>query len=127
MRKILVTCLATVLLFTVTVALGQRGTYTDEQKLQQQQWEELTKEGEDLFIETEQEWNQMLREQQRAWERMVAEINRIWLDSLTTTKKEWVDYSDQYSTRSYVNFEKGDMVLATIVKTSESLISELSN
>ncbi|MBW2581372.1 MAG: DUF3393 domain-containing protein, partial [Deltaproteobacteria bacterium] len=97
-----------------------------EQKHQQQQWEDLTKEGEDLFIETEQEWNQMLREQQRAWERMVAEINRVWLDSLTTTKKEWVDYSDQYSTRSYVNFEKGDMVLATMVKTSESRISELS-
>lgn len=126
MRKVMITSLATVLLFTVTVALGQKATYTDEQKLQQQQWEELTKEGEDLFIETEQEWNQMLREQQRAWEQMVAEINRIWLDSLTTTKKEWVDYSDQYSTRSYVNFEKGDMVLATMVKTSESRISELS-
>lgn len=53
MRKITVTCLAAVLLFTVTVALGQKDTYTDEQKLQQQQWEELTKEGEDLFIETE--------------------------------------------------------------------------
>jgi len=126
MRKVMVTCLATVLLFTVTVALGQKDTYTDEEKLQQQQWEDLTKEGEDLLIETEQEWNQMLREQQRAWERMVAEINRIWLDSITSTKKEWVDYSDQYSTRSYVNFEKGDMVLATMVKTSESRISELS-
>jgi hypothetical protein len=110
MLRVMVTCLATILLFTVTVALGQKDTYTDEQKLQQQQWEDLTKEGEDLLIETEQEWNQMLREQQRAWERMVAEIN----------------YSDQYSTRSYVNFEKGDMVLATMVKTSESRISELS-
>jgi membrane-bound lytic murein transglycosylase C len=126
MRRVMVTFLATVLVFTVTVALGQKDTYTDEEKLQQQQWEDLTKEGEDLLIETEQEWNQMLREQQRAWERMVAEINRIWLDSLTSTKKEWVDYSDQYSTRSYVNFEKGDMVLATMVKTSESRISELS-
>jgi membrane-bound lytic murein transglycosylase C len=57
---------------------------------------------------------------------MVAEINRIWLDSLTTTKKEWVDYSDQYSTRSYVNFEKGDMVLATMIQTSETRIAELS-
>lgn len=53
MRRVMVTCLATVLLFTVTVALGQKDTYTDEQKLQQQQWEDLTKEGEDLFVETE--------------------------------------------------------------------------
>ena len=108
------------------MASGQKEDFQEEQRLQQKQWEELTKEGEDLFIETEQEWQQMLREQQKAWERMVAEINRIWLDSLTTTKKEWVDYSDQYSTRSYVNFENGDMVLATMIKTSETRIIELS-
>ena len=119
-------CLAAILIFMVTVALGQKDSFEEEQRLQQQQWEELTKEGDDLFIETEKEWNKMLREQQQAWERMVAEINRIWLDSLTTTKKEWVDYSDQYATRSYVNFENGDMVLATMVKTSETRISELS-
>ena len=125
MRKLLIPCLAVILLLMVTVALGQKDSFEEEQRLQQQ-WEELTKEGDDLLIETEEEWNKMLREQQQAWERMVAEINRIWLDSLTTTKKEWVDYSDQYATRSYVNFENGDMVLATMVKTSETRISELS-
>mgnify|MGYP001054875145 FL=1 len=125
MRKLVMPCLAAILIFMVTVALGQKDSFEEEQRLQQQ-WEELTKEGDDLLIETEEEWNKMLREQQQAWERMVAEINRIWLDSLTTTKKEWVDYSDQYATRSYVNFENGDMVLATMVKTSETRISELS-
>jgi peptidoglycan lytic transglycosylase C len=126
MRELLAICLTAILLFTVTMASGQKEDFKEEQRLQQKQWEDLTKEGEDLFIETEQEWQQMLREQQKAWERMVAEINRIWLDSITTTKKEWVDYSDQYSTRSYVNFENGDMVLATMIKTSETRITELS-
>ncbi len=126
MRKSVAICLATILIFIVTVALGQKDDFEEERRLQDQQWEELTREGEDLFIETEQAWNKMLQEQQEAWERMVAEINRIWLDSLTTTKKEWVDYSDQYSTRSYVNFEKGDMVLATMIKTSETRVAELS-
>ena len=68
----------------------------------------------------------MLREQQEAWKQMVDEIDRIWLDSLTTTKKEWVDYSDRYSTRSYVNFEKGDIVLATMTRASEERMAELS-
>jgi membrane-bound lytic murein transglycosylase C len=126
MRELLAICLTAILVFAVTMASGQKKDFQEEQRLQQKQWEELTKEGEDLFKETEQEWQQMLREQQKAWERMVAEINRIWLDSLTTTKKEWVDYSDQYSTRSYVNFENGDMVLATMIKTSETRITELS-
>jgi membrane-bound lytic murein transglycosylase C len=126
MKKLMVTCLAAILIFVVTMAQGQKDNYPDERRLQQEQWKELTKEGDDLFRETEQEWNNMLREQQEAWEQMVAEINRIWLDTLTTTKKEWVDYSDQYSTRSYVNFEKGDIVLATMIKASESRITELS-
>lgn len=126
MRELLAICLTAILVFTVTMASGQKEDFEEDQRLQQEQWEELTKEGEDLFIETEQEWQEMLREQQKAWERMVAEIDRIWLDSLTTTKKEWVDYSDQYSTRSYVNFENGDMILATMIKTSETRITELS-
>ena len=126
MRKIIAIGLAAVLVVMVTVALGQKDEFKDSPRLQDEQWQELTKEGDDLFMETEQEWNQMLREQQEAWDRMVAEINRIWLDSLTTTKTEWVDYSDQYSTRSYVNFEKGDMVLATMVKTSQTRIADLS-
>jgi len=118
--------LAAVLVVMVTVALGQKDEIEDGRRLQDEQWQELTKEGDDLFMETEQEWNRMLREQQEAWDRMVAEINRVWLDSLTTTKTEWVDYSDQYSTRSYVNFDKGDMVLATMVKTSQTRIADLS-
>ena len=126
MRKIMAIGLAAVLVVMVTVALGQKDELKDDRRLQDEQWQELTKEGDDLFMETEQEWNQMLREQQEAWDRMVAEINRIWLDSLTTTKTEWVDYSDQYSTRSHVNFEKGDMVLATMVKTSQTRIADLS-
>ncbi len=125
MRRILATWLAAMMIFMVTMALGQQDEFEDEMRSQQEQWESLTKEGEDVFLETEQSWNQMLREQQAAWERMVAEINRIWLDSLTTTKKEWVDYSDQYSTRSYVNFEKGDMVLATMLKASETRTAAL--
>jgi membrane-bound lytic murein transglycosylase C len=126
MRQVIAIGLAVVLVVTATIALGQKEEFQDGSKLQEEQWQELTKEGDDLFMETEQEWNRMLQEQQAAWDRMVAEINRIWLDSLTTTKREWVDYSDQYSTRSYVNFENGDMVLATMVKTSETRIAALS-
>ena len=126
MRELLAICLIAILTFTVTMASGQKQDFEEERRLQQEQWEELTKEGEDLFIETEQEWQRMLRQQQKDWERMVAEIDRIWLDSITTTKKEWVDYSDQYTTRSYVNFENGDMVLATMIQTSETRVNEVS-
>ena len=126
MRRLTAICLTAILVLLVTMAFGQKEDFKEEQRLQQEQWEELTKEGDELLTETEQEWQRMLREQQKDWERMVAEIDRIWLDSLTTTKKEWVDYSDQYSTRSHVNFENGDMVLATMIKASEARITDLS-
>jgi membrane-bound lytic murein transglycosylase C len=126
MRRSTAICLASILLFAVTMAFGQKEDFKEEQRQQQEQWEQFTKEGEDLFMETEQGWQRMLQKQQEDWERMVAEIDRIWRDSLTTTKKEWVDYSDGYSTRSYVNFENGDVVLATMIATSEKRITELS-
>ncbi len=119
-------CLAAALSLTVAMASGQKDEFEDEQRLQQEQWEVNAKEGKSLFLEAEQKCGRMLREQQEAWEKMVVEVNRIWLDRLTTTKKEWVDYSDQYSTRSYVNFEKGDIILATMIKASEARITELS-
>jgi len=125
MRTVTVMCLAALLLFVVTMASGQNEDFEEERRQQQEQWEQFTKEGEDLIRGTEEEWQRMLGQQQKDWERMVAEIDRIWRDSLTTTKKEWVDYSDGYSTRSYVNFENGDMVLATMIKASESRITEL--
>ncbi len=126
MRKTISICLAAALILTVAMASGQKDEFEDEQRLQQEQWEVNAKEGRSLFLEAEQEWGRMLREQQEAWEQMVVEVNRIWLDRLTTTNKEWVDYSDQYSTRSYVNFEKGDIILATMIKASEARITELS-
>ena len=126
MRKTITICLAVVLILMMTMAYGQKDEFKDEQRLQQEQWKTLTKEGDSLFLESEREWANMLREQQEAWKQMVAEIDRIWLDTLATTKKEWVDYSDQYSTRSYVNFESGDIVLATMIRASEIRIRELS-
>lgn len=87
MRKVMATCLAAILILVVTMARGQKDEFEDEGKLQQEQWKALNKEGEDLFLESEQEWEKMLREQQEAWKQMVAEVNRIWLDSLATTKK----------------------------------------
>ena len=126
MRKTISICLAAALILMVAMASGQKDEFEDEQRLQQEQWEVNAKEGRRLFLDAEQEWGRMLREQQEAWEQMVVEVNRIWLDRLTTTNKEWVDYSDQYSTRSYVNFEKGDIILATMIKASEARITELS-
>ena len=126
MRKLLTTSLAAALVLLVAIAMGQEDQFEKAKTLQQQKWEEFRKEGDDLLIQGEQEWSQMLREQHEAWQRAVKEINRIWLDSLTTTKREWVDYGDNFATRSYVNFETGDMILATMIDASETRVAELS-
>jgi membrane-bound lytic murein transglycosylase C len=118
--------MAAVLLFLVATALGQEDEFEKARRLQDKDWEAISKQGQEMFLEAEQAWDRMLREQQEAWERMVAEINRIWLDSVTTTRKDWVDYSDQYHTRSHVNFENGGMVLATMIKAGEKNSAQIS-
>ena len=125
MLKITATCMAAVLLFLVATASGKEDEFEKALRLQDKEWEALSKQGQETLLEAEQAWGRMLREQQEAWEQMVAEINRIWLDSVTTTKKDWVDYSDEYHTRSHVDFEKGDMILATMIKDSETRSSEI--
>ncbi len=126
MRKITITCMAAFLLFLVATASGQEDEFEKARRLQEQEWEAISKQGRETFLEVEQAWDRMLREQQEAWERKVAEINRIWLDSVTTTKKDWVDYCDQYHTRSHVNFEKGDMEVATMIEVSETSSAQIS-
>lgn len=118
--------MAAFLLFLVATALGQEDEFEKARRLHDKEREAISKQGREMFLEVEQEWDRMLREQQEAWERMVAEINRIWLDSVTTTKKDWVDYCDQYHTRSHVNFEKGDMVVATMIEASETSSAQIS-
>lgn len=126
MLKITATCMAAVLLFLVATASGKEDEFEKALRLQDKEWEALSKQGQETLLEAEQAWGRMLREQQEAWEQMVAEINRIWLDSVTTTKKDWVDYSDEYHTRSHVDFEKGDMILATMIKDSETRFAQIS-
>jgi membrane-bound lytic murein transglycosylase C len=125
MRKITATFMAAALLFLIATASGQEDEFEKARRLQDKEWETISKQGRETLLESEQAWDRMLKEQQEAWERMVAEINRIWLDSVTTTQKDWVDYSDEYHTRSHVNFEEGDMVLATMIKESEKRSSEI--
>jgi membrane-bound lytic murein transglycosylase C len=126
MLKITATCMATVFLFLVVTASAEEDEYEKALRQQDKEWEELSKQGQETLLEAEQAWGRMLREQKEAWERMVAEINRIWLDSVTSTKKDWVDYSDEYHTRSQVDFEKGDMILATMIKESDIRSAQIS-
>ena len=126
MLKITATCMAAFLLFLVATALAEEDEFEKALRLQDKKWEALSKQGQETLLEAEQAWGRMLREQQEAWEQMVAEINRIWLDSVTTTKKDWVDYSDEYHTRSHVDFEKGDMILATMIKESDIRFAQIS-
>ena len=126
MMKITATCMATVFLFLLATASAEEDEYEKALRQQEKEWEELSKQGQEAFLEAEQAWGRMLREQQEAWDQMVAEINRIWLDSVTSTKKDWVDYSDEYHTRSQVDFEKGDMILATMIKESDMRSAQIS-
>ena len=126
MQRVLVGLVVATLAFLITTALAQEDEFKRHMRSIHQEWDATRQEQIDVFEDASIAWRRMVQEQREEWEQMKAEISRIWLDSLTTTKKEWVDYSDHYSTRSYVNLEKGDMVLATMIEASEARKAEES-
>ena len=45
MRRLITICLAAILIFAVQLASGQKRNFEEDQRRQQEQWEEFSKEG----------------------------------------------------------------------------------
>ena len=56
-----------------------------------------------------------LKLEEQEYEDYKKEIEKQWDEFRGSTKKEWVDYANNKSSRSIVNFEKGDVILEVIV------------
>jgi len=65
------------------------------------------------------EWNAVEKQTEAEWERLRQEVEQKWDEFYYSTNKEWVEYDTDKSTRSRVNFEKGEIEIVTLVPVEE--------
>ena len=66
------------------------------------------------------EWDTTERASQREWDRFVRAVKRQWQEVRFSTQTEWVDYSEDLSARSYVDFKNGFLKIEALVKVKQA-------
>nr|MBC8459063.1 DUF3393 domain-containing protein [Deltaproteobacteria bacterium] len=69
-------------------------------------------------------WKQYRAEEEEAFDQYKEQIEAIWNEYVRSSKKEWVEYSQDLDTRSYVNFEEGQIKVETVVAADEADIED---
>ena len=79
-----------------------------------------------LLNKLEKEYQDYVKAEQEAYNKFVKDMSAIWGNSnvVESTNKEWVEYSDNGSSRSTVDFEKGEATIEIIVTKEEAQSEE---
>jgi len=67
------------------------------------------------FLASRREHEKQLELEEKAYQDYKKEIEQQWDEFIGSTKKEWVDYGNNQSSRSIVDFEKGEVTLEVIL------------
>ena len=75
----------------------------------------------------EKEYQEYIKTEQEAYDNFVKEMSAMWGGDnvVESTNKDWVEYSDDGTSRSKVDFEKGEVTLEIIVTPDESKSEEV--
>lgn len=79
-----------------------------------------------LLMSLEKEYQDYLKAEQEAYDKFVKEMSAMWGSDnvIETTNKDWVEYTDDGTSRSKVDFEKGEVTIEIIVTPDESQSEE---
>ena len=75
----------------------------------------------------EKEYQEYIKAEQEAYDNFVKEMSAMWGGDnvVESTNKDWVEYSDDGTSRSKVDFENGEVTLEIIVTPDESKSEEV--
>lgn len=75
----------------------------------------------------EKEYQEYIKAEQEAYDNFVKKMSAMWGGDnvVESTNKDWVEYSDDGTSRSKVDFEKGEVTLEIIVTPDESKSEEV--
>jgi len=97
---------------------GAQDTFDDQADEFEQALRDQTAEFDETRTALETEWLAWARADSLAFARFRAEVVALWGDYRGTTKKDWVEYSDDLSTRTVVDFEAGTAKVEVLVPAS---------
>ena len=84
------------------------------------EWEKLKRSTEETWrknvLEIEKEWDEIEAQQRRELQELKRRIDLLWGKAgVTSTKKNWVNYDENFSVRSNVDFKNGTMEIEALV------------
>ena len=78
-------------------------------------FDHFDEEFEQIMSGSEHKWDEYAAKQEKAWEKYKKAVEDKWDSFVISTKKEWVDYSEDKSSRSRIDFEQGSVEIETVV------------
>ena len=95
-------------------------SYSEELGKESNEWEKLKGAAEETcrknVLGIERQWNEIEDQQRRELQELKRRIDVLWGEAgVTSTEKNWVDYDENFSVRSNVDFKNGTMEIEALV------------
>jgi len=95
-------------------------SYSEELGKESNEWEKLKGAAEETWrknvLGIERQWNEIEDQQRRELQELKRRIDVLWGEAgVTSTEKNWVDYDENFSVRSNVDFKNGTMEIEALV------------
>ncbi len=68
----------------------------------------------------ERHWEGMVSASRNEWEALRREVEKKWQEFIHSTQKTWVEYNTERDARSLVDFERGEIVIETVIREGDS-------
>ena len=87
-------------------------SYSEELGKESNEWEKLKRATEETWrknvLGIEREWDETEAQQRRQLQELKRRIDLLWGEAgVTSTKKNWIDYNENFSVRSNIDFKDG--------------------
>jgi len=99
--------------------------HSEERGEESNEWEKLKGAAEETWrknvLGIERQWDEIEDQQRRELQELKRRIDVLWGEAgVTSTKKNWVDYNENFSVRSNIDFKNGTLKIDSLVPFSVS-------
>jgi len=100
-------------------------SYSEELGKESNEWEKLKRATEETWrknvLGIEREWDETEAQQRRQLQELKRRIDLLWGEAgVTSTKKNWIDYNENFSVRSNIDFKDGTIEIDALVPLNVS-------
>ena len=100
-------------------------SYSEELGKESNEWEKLKRATEETWrknvLGIEREWDETEAQQRRELQELKRRIDLLWGEAgVTSTKKNWIDYNENFSVRSNIDFKDGTIEIDALVPLNVS-------